>query len=196
MFDHFELVRIAAGGLLDRWCLFILATYVRESAPFFVGGRKTGSRWAEQEYQFAWKSHRHLMRLWDIISHIPPAFNFCARPRTPVLHEGVECKVERCNELSPHESCGGKGEGWWGWECSLISCCEAPMIFEEVRMLLYWVVLNLRWVLVVRGFGAWRPDAGRRRWKGGAGLGLAHKLVLYRKVGWQYWKLIIKLSQP
>lgn len=127
-----------------------------------------------------------LMRLWDIISHIPPAFNFCARPRIPVLHEGVECKVERCNELSPHESCGGKGEGWWGWECSLISCCEAPMIFEEVRMLLYWVVLNLRWVLVVRGFGAWRPDAGRRRWKGGAGLGLAHKLVLYRKVGWQY----------
>lgn len=32
------------------------------------------------------------------------------RPITPVLHKGVVLKAERCNELSPHEGCEGKGE--------------------------------------------------------------------------------------
>lgn len=38
------------------------------------------------------------------------------------------CRVERWNELSPHETCGGCGDGW---KDSLISCCERPMTFEE-----------------------------------------------------------------
>lgn len=38
------------------------------------------------------------------------------------------CRVERWNELSPHETCGGCGDGW---KYSLISCCERPMTFEE-----------------------------------------------------------------